>query len=145
MEKEFPEPSIIPSTPCKRFVSGLLEVWADEYWLPIAMHTRWSHAETEAAFKREAGNLLLPYMPQVFKDMVAGKVVATLRSYLPQLGVRESQYKLLDAWIDDMLAKLDIHFGVLPYLLDRDPRSGTLASSAHSTHTLDATLGQEQI
>ena len=58
-----PEPSITPPTAVQRFVSSLMEAWGDEWWVPTAMHTRWSYPENRALFVREAGQSLLPRFP----------------------------------------------------------------------------------
>src|SRR5690606_28065389 len=45
-ERIQPEPRIVPADPAVRFVSHLLEDYADEWlWRP-AMHYRWSYPET---------------------------------------------------------------------------------------------------
>ncbi|MBK6559244.1 MAG: hypothetical protein IPG16_19255 [Comamonadaceae bacterium] len=37
-----------------------MEAWGDEWWIPMAMHTRWTYPENYALFEREAGSALLP-------------------------------------------------------------------------------------
>jgi hypothetical protein len=83
MEARFPEPSIFPRTPCRLFVSNLLEAWADEWWVSVAMHTRWSNQENYTLFQKEAGDHLLPYAPRAIKNMAVDRVASVLRSYLP--------------------------------------------------------------
>ena len=58
LELQQPQPAIAPAGPVQRFASSLLEAWGDEWWVPIAMHTRWSYAENYALFEREAGHSL---------------------------------------------------------------------------------------
>ncbi|MGH6630276.1 MAG: glutathione S-transferase family protein, partial [Burkholderiales bacterium] len=45
LEQRFPNGSVIPATPVQRFASYVMELWGDEWWIPIAMHTRWSYPE----------------------------------------------------------------------------------------------------
>ena len=42
LEQRFPDPFVLPPTPAQRFASYLMEAWGDEWWVPIAMHTRWT-------------------------------------------------------------------------------------------------------
>lgn len=121
LEALYPDLPIIPSTPVQRFLAYLLEAWGDEWWIPIAMHTRWSHAENYALFEREAGPALLPYMPAFLQRKAVAKVARMLRAMLPNVGVRAEQLALLDAWTENMLDLLDRHFAVQPFLLGGHP------------------------
>src|SRR3546814_13148412 len=42
LEQRFPDAPVLPATPRQRIVAELLEMWADEWWIPAAMHYRWS-------------------------------------------------------------------------------------------------------
>lgn len=57
LERRFPERPVLPATPVLRFAAYLFELWGDEFWLPLAMHTRWSHAdESTPLFVHDAGD-----------------------------------------------------------------------------------------
>jgi glutathione S-transferase len=124
LEEQFPSRPVVPATPVQRFVSYLFEAWGDEWWIPIAMHTRWSYPENYALFEHDAGNALLPGFPAVFKRAAVRKIAGTLRSYLHGVGVRKDQFALMNAWTDAMLDQLDAHFAAHDYLQGGRPTLG---------------------
>ena len=124
MEAAYPARPVIPSTPVQRFLAYLLEAWGDEWWVPVAMHTRWTYSENYALFEREAGANLLPNSPAFVQRLAAAKVANGLRSYLPAVGVRPEQFELLDAWTVDMLDLLERHFEQQQFLFGASPSLG---------------------
>jgi len=125
-EKTHPHNSIFPTDPTQRFISCLLEAWGDEFWIPMAMHYRWSFPQSnnEDFFRNEAGKNLLPYFPNFLQKMAASKPEHTLRVFLPVVGVIPSQYKMIEAWTVNMLNLLEIHFASHYFLLGNNPTIG---------------------
>lgn len=125
LERLFPARSVIPHSPRQRVAAYLLEAWGDEFWLPTAMHYRWSFPENfEHRFKAEGGNDLLPIGPRCLKNRLVAAVAAQMRRYLPGLGVVSSQRPVIEAWTAVMLDALDVHFAKFPYLLGSRPCIG---------------------
>ena len=124
MEAVYPQRSVEPPTPVQRFASSLMEAWGDEWWIPMAMHTRWTYPENYALFEKEAGNSLLPHFPAFVQRRAVAYVASTLRGYLPSVGVRPEQYVLMDSWMARMLDLLDAHFAQQPYLFGGRPCVG---------------------
>jgi glutathione S-transferase len=124
MERRFPERPVYPLTPCKRYVSQVIETWADEFWVPHAMHYRWNRPESVSFFQAEAARNLFPYGPRFLQNYASDKVKTTLVNYLPFVGVTPNQYAILEDWTVDMLTKLDSHFAIHPYLLGSSPSIG---------------------
>ena len=124
LELQQPQPAIAPAGPVQRFASSLLEAWGDEWWVPIAMHTRWSYAENYAMFEREAGHSLMPRAPAWLQRRVVARMANSLRGYLGAVGVRAEQLPLLDGWTRQMLDLLEAHFAQHPYLLGERPSLG---------------------
>jgi len=124
MEAAQPARSVMPATPVQRFLAYLLEAWGDEWWVPVAMHTRWTYAENYALFEREAGASLLPRSPAFVQRLAAAKVAKGLRGYLPAVGVRPEQFELLDAWTVEMLDLLERHFEQQQFLFGASPSLG---------------------
>lgn len=121
MEQRFPALPVIPETPRQRFAAYLLEAWGDEWWIPTAMHTRWSYPENYALFEREAGAALLPHFPGFIQRAMVARVAKLLRSYLHRVGVRPEQLSMIEAWTRRTLGLLDAHFALQPYLLGGHP------------------------
>jgi glutathione S-transferase len=124
MEKRFPDSTVFPSTPCRKFVANILEAWADEFWIPMAMHYRWNRPESVAFFKNENGPLMVPWGPKFLQTTAVNKVAETLVSFLPTVGVRPVQYDALEEWTESMITHLDTHFALHPYLLGSSPTVG---------------------
>ncbi|MEI8325268.1 MAG: glutathione S-transferase family protein [Betaproteobacteria bacterium] len=121
IEARFPDPSIIPATPVQRFAAYLFEAWGDEWWVPIAMHTRWSYPENYALFERDAGTALLPWLPGFMQRLAARKVANKLRAMLHKVGVRSEQFDVMNAWTQGTLDQLDEHFKQSSFLLGDTP------------------------
>ena len=124
MEALYPDAPVVPATPVQNFAASLIEAWGDEWWIPIAMHTRWSYPENYALFERDAGRSLLPHCPAFLQRRAAAKVARTLRGYLHRVGVRCGQFAVMDAWTAGMLDLLDAHFAVQPFLFGAVPTIG---------------------
>lgn len=121
-EAAFPARPVVPATPVQRCVSYLLEAWLDEWWIPMAMHSRWTYPEVyETLFQREVGDQLLPGFPRVAKNLAVGRVAQMLRGMCPRVGIRPEQYDWINRWSEDMLDLLQAHLAVHPYLLGSRP------------------------
>ncbi len=121
IEARFPDSLVLPDTPVQRFAASLLEAWGDEWWIPMAMHTRWSYPENYALFEHDAGSALLPFMPGFVQRMAVRKVAGRLRAMLHSVGVRPEQFAVMDAWMAQTLDQLDRHFAQQPFLLGAHP------------------------
>jgi len=124
VEARVPGPSIHPATPVQRFASYLMEAWGDEWWIPLAMHTRWTYPENYALFEREAGSALLPLLPGFALRRAVKRVATTLRGRLPAVGVRPEQFAVMDRWMAGMLDLLDGHFAQHRFLFGDRPTLG---------------------
>jgi glutathione S-transferase len=125
LERRHPQAPVLPATPRQRIAALLLEAWGDEFWLPTAMHYRWSFPENfEQLFQREGGDYLLPFAPRILKNRLIAAPAGQMRSFLPGLGVVPAQFALIESWTVAMLDALDAHFATLPYLLGTRPSYG---------------------
>ena len=117
LEQRHPTPSVVPATPVQRVAALLIETWADEWWVPIAMHYRWSFPENYPLFERDAGKALLPIAPNVVrKRLVKNAIAGKMRSYLPGVGVVQEQFDLMERWTKQILDLLELHFAEHDYL-----------------------------
>jgi glutathione S-transferase len=58
LEACHPLPALQPSTPLHRVICALFELYADEFALTVAMHTRWGTPESEAMTRLRFGAML---------------------------------------------------------------------------------------
>jgi len=122
LEARFPEPSIQPEGSLQQVLDLLLEAWADEFWIPSAMHTRWTYPEANwELFRREAGQGLLPWAPRFLQNLAAGKARDAMRAHLPGVGIVPTQYATIEIWTGRMLQLLDAHFAEHDFLLGGRP------------------------
>lgn len=121
LEQRYPQSTVTPSTPRQRIAAMLLEAWADEWWIPLAMQYRWIYPENYALFEHDAGNALLPGFPRFMKKRIVAYVAKTLRGYLPSVGVVPEQYAVQERWTENMLDALERHFAVHPFLFGDKP------------------------
>lgn len=124
LEQRFPKSPVIPATPVQKFASYLMELWGDEWWLVIAMFTRWRHPENYPLFLNDAGKGLMPWMPRFIQDKFGAKAANQMRGHLPSIGVGPQTDAQLDAWTRAALDLLDAHFAQHPYLFGTRPSLG---------------------
>ena len=121
LEKRHPEPSIAIPTPIQYAASLLLECWADEYWLPVAMHYRWSYEENHAFINDEAAKSTIPFAASTLGRYVAKKATDRLAKAAPIIGFIPEQHDMLEAWTERTLDHLERHFSRYDYLLGGRP------------------------
>lgn len=125
LEQRFPESPVLPVTPRQRLAALILEAWGDEFWVPSAMHYRWSfHENFEKVFQPEGGNDLMPFAPRFIKNKLIATGAGQMRSFLPGLGVAKGQLRLIETWTERTLDLLEAHFSKYSYLLGTRPSYG---------------------
>jgi glutathione S-transferase len=125
LERRFPQSPVLPATPRQRIAALLLEAWGDEFWLPSAMHYRWSFPENfQAIFRPEGGSNLLPHAPRFLQNLLADKIADAMRAFLSPLGVEPAQKPIIEQWSNTMCDALDVHFATHPYLFGMRPSVG---------------------
>lgn len=121
IEQRFPNAPITPTTPRQRIAAMLLEAWADEWWIPVAMHYRWVYPENYPLFEADAGRALLPRAPGFLQKRLAAYAANKMRGYLPAVGIVPEQYAVMERWTESILDALDAHFATLPFLFGTRP------------------------
>ena len=114
LEARFPDPPLHPKGPVQCIANLLLELYADEVLLLPAMHYRWSFAESvakaRADFHAASGDA---DTARVFADRMSGSIRA--------LGVVPESAAAIEAHTRELLALLEHHFAVSPYLFGDRP------------------------
>lgn len=121
MEARLPAPSVIPFAPRQRFVSSLLEMWFDEFWLPTGVYTRWGFPEHYPKWEREIGSNFAPCLPRFLQNRVAAIPKKYMEQVNRDVGATPEQIPLIERWTVTHLDALDAHFAQYPYLLGDRP------------------------
>lgn len=118
LEQRFPEAPVMPLTPVQKFAARLFEIWGDEFWLPTAMHMRWSHPEENfPLFMHDAVKAFFPpWASGIGRFLIKNGLASQLRAFLPVLGVNPKSAPVLDKWTNEQLDALDLHFSKYQYL-----------------------------
>ncbi|WP_333587346.1 glutathione S-transferase family protein [Phenylobacterium sp.] len=109
--------SAYPEGPRQRFAAHLLQLFGSQGLLRSAMHYRWTYYDQQAAFLDHAFAAGAP-------AGAAQNVMRRMQSYLPALGVREETIPLIEQGFADLLAALEAHLSLHPYLLGGRPSIG---------------------
>ncbi len=124
LEQRFPQNPAVPATPVLRMAAYLLELWGDEFWLPLAMHTRWTHPENQPFFVAQAGDAMLPGFPHWLQTLVGNKYAALMQSHAANVGVCPEMTPVLDQFLALQLEGLEAHFAENRFLLGDRPSLG---------------------
>jgi glutathione S-transferase len=118
LERRHPEPALVPPSPWLRVVALLLEAYADEWLLIAAMHHRWSFpAENREYLLAETGRSLVPDASPAEQRRAGEKLERNFLTGLPLLGITDETKPAIDAWYLELLAQLDAHLVVHPFVL----------------------------
>jgi len=124
LERRFPAKPVLPETPILRFASYLFELWGDEFWLPLAMHGRWSHDENLPLFLHDVGTGLLPGLPRWMQRLAGRNHARLMRNHLPRLGIVPALTPLIDRFAQIQLDGLNRHFESHRFLFGDRPSLG---------------------
>jgi glutathione S-transferase len=124
LERRFSTQPVLPRTPILRFASYLFELWGDEFWLPLAMHARWSHDENLPLFVHDVGVGLMRGLPRWMQRAGARHFARMMRKHLPRLGITPEQVPLIDRFAQIQLDGLNRHFEGHRFLFGDRPSLG---------------------
>ncbi len=115
--------SVYPQQPLQRIVALALDLFGGEGQVRAAMHYRWSFRDYNDTFLRHEFGLAFRAvgLPQAAIDQQLDGFMGYLNAYLPKLGITPTSAPAVEAAYIDLLAALDAHFRVQPYLLGGRP------------------------
>ncbi|MDO8410205.1 MAG: glutathione S-transferase family protein [Phenylobacterium sp.] len=117
-ERVGPALSAYPESPRQRFLAHLFQLFGSQGLLRTAMHYRWSYYDVQAAFLDHAFGV------SGAQDDPSRGAMRKMQSYLPGLGVRPDTIPLIEQGYGDLLAALEAHLSVHPYLFGGRPSIG---------------------
>ncbi|HDZ07968.1 glutathione S-transferase family protein [Pseudohongiella sp.] len=103
-----------PEGPLQRVLAIIVQYYGSQAMLRHAMHYRWSYLGEQEAFIKDA------FAAGSGPDM-AGKIMARMQSYLPQLGVTEASIPLIERSFESLMDILEQHLRLHPYLFGGRP------------------------
>ncbi|MAN45788.1 MAG: glutathione S-transferase [Alphaproteobacteria bacterium] len=109
------EPPVMPHGPVQRFVSQLLQLYADEWLVIPAMHYRWTYNEDFAY--QEFGALSAPDLSKPEQYDVGRKNGQRFKGALPPLGVSATTIPGIEKSYEAFLKEFSTHLEVHPYAL----------------------------
>ena len=121
LDERFAGEPIIPATPRQRFASYLLELWADEFWLPAGVHARWSFPENYPKWRDELSAAFAPGWPRVLQRLFPLTLKRFMLRTNLQVGATPEQRPLIERWMDRQLDALERHFAVHPWVFGQRP------------------------
>lgn len=122
LEARHAEPQLAPPGSVQNVLAHLIDAFGSNYFLPLAMHYRWTYRADQERFLRTEFARVLPRMPTHADRLdMAGKVMERFNGFLPNLGVTPEVIPALEAAWLEMLDVLEAHFQEWPYLLGGRP------------------------
>lgn len=116
------QPSVFPQGSSQRLASTLLELYGDEWLLIPAMHYRWHHNREWAL--RAFGALNAPQATPEEQLELGTRRAAPFAQAAVLLGGAPHMHAAIERSYEDLLAELDRHFAIYPYLLGGRPSIG---------------------
>lgn len=131
LEASYAEPVLDPVTPVQKTISALFDAVGSEYFMPLAMHYRWTYrADQETFLQAEFGRAAVAGQSRADRRKMAGDLMSFFASFLPNLGVFPETVPAFEAAYMDWLDALDEHFQHHPYLLGGRPCRGDFGMMA---------------
>jgi len=119
LENRIPGPSIYPEDPVQKLCALLLEVYGDEWLVIPAMHYRWKYNKDYILV--EFGKRFVPDGSPEEQYRFGEKVSAPFREKIPFLGINEDSEPSIEAWYEELLGHLNMHFENREYLFGSRP------------------------
>ena len=120
-----PAVSIYPAGARQSVIARIFELFGDEGMIRTGMHYRWNYPEQNMDFLRTAFAAgIAPAVDPSQAAAVAEGAMGKMQGYLPALGITPTVIPAIEAAYENLLAALDAHFRVSPYLLGGAPSVG---------------------
>jgi len=121
LEQRHPEPSVHPDHPVCRFVSYLLEEFADEWGNKWMFHYRWAREADQIACSRRLAALMAPDANAAALDRTATSIRERMVDRVWFVGSSAQTAQQIEESFKDTLALLEPHLGMRSYLFGERP------------------------
>ncbi|GGC90049.1 glutathione S-transferase family protein [Chelatococcus reniformis] len=124
LDGDWPEPTIDPDEPVAKFVSALIEEYADEWVNKPMFHYRWSYdADARSAAARIVQGSM-PALSPAEAERAADAIRARMVGRLALVGSSAATAPIIEASLQRLLAILERHLKSRPYLFGERPALG---------------------
>ncbi|MFM2301176.1 MAG: hypothetical protein RLZZ84_912 [Pseudomonadota bacterium] len=115
-------PALHPTGGVQGVVAHFLDAFGSNYLLPLAMHYRWSYRDKQNLFlQAEFARAIPTAIPYEHRLATAEMLMGKFAGFLPNLGVAPAVIPAMEDSYAELLAVLEAHFRVYPYLLGGRP------------------------
>ena len=115
-------PQVEPAGGVQHVVSLILDAFGSNYFMPLAMHYRWSYrAEQEAFLRAEFARAIPTSLPYENRLAAAEMLMGKFNGFLPGLGVTPEVIPAMEDSYKELLGLLEAHFRAHPYLMGGRP------------------------
>lgn len=121
LETRFPDPTLEPPSETLRFLSALIEDYADEWVNKPMFHYRWWAEEDQIAVARRLAEGMLPGADEAKVAELAVSVRARMVPRLRFVGSSEQTRPVIEASLDNLLRLLEVHLAARDYLFGGRP------------------------
>lgn len=124
LERKYPARPMIPETPVLRALAWLLDAYASEHLLTMAMHFRWAepHVSQQRSFLHaEFGRASYIGTDWAEREVAGRRMVGYFSNMLGALGSNGQTARAIETEFTELLACLELHFQHVPYLLGGHP------------------------
>ena len=121
LEGVFPDRPIVPSTPRQRVLAYLLELFADEWVIALAIHFRWNYPENKKFAIAEFAKYGAPRLPGVAARALIKPIAEKMASYRPTLGITEATRPGFERFAARLFDALETHLAQHPFLFGTRP------------------------
>ncbi len=118
-------PPVYPPGAVQKFVSLLIQLYADEWLVIPAMHYRWTY--NEDWILEEFGRTAAPVATATEQVRVGRIIGERFKSFVPRLGVSEDTLSGIEAHYEGFLADFSAHLRTMPFLMGARPGLGDFA------------------
>ena len=130
LEAQFPERAVVPTTPRQRVVSLLLELFGDEWLIPLAIHYRWNYPANAEFGVSEFAAYALPWLPKSVGRALVRPVAKKMSSYREMLGITSETVPGFESFAETLFDRLDTHLKSHLFLLGSRPSIADFAMFA---------------
>lgn len=115
--------SVTPTSPRRKVVAAIIELFGDEGMLKQAMHYRWNFDDNNMPFIQWEFRewLTPPQFSSEDRDKMAIKAMGSMQKYLPALGISEETIPAIEQGYLDLLDLMNAHLATMPYMLGFEP------------------------